>query len=127
MRVILLGIVLSVVALAQQPKKPVITWTDTVNPVGTTYKVKRAAGLCTGTPSYSTVASGVAEKTYRDTTATIGAWCYTVTANFGGSESVDAIPAAATILPEAPTIGTITFAVLVPPTPEVQAVVLGAF
>lgn len=65
-----------------------LTWVDTANPAGTTYNVKRATGLCSGTPTFSTIASAVTAKTYADTTVSPGNYCYVVTAVFGGAESV---------------------------------------
>lgn len=66
-----------------------LTWTDTNNPVGTTYNVKRAIGLCTGTPTFATLATAITTKTYTDSTVTPGNYCYTVTATFSGAESVN--------------------------------------
>lgn len=65
-----------------------LTWADTSNPTGTTYNVYRAVGLCSGTPTFSKIASAVAVKTYTDTTVTPGNYCFQVTANFNGAESV---------------------------------------
>src|SRR5579872_3227588 len=64
-----------------------LTWTDTVNPSGTTYNVYRATGLCSGTPTFSKLATAVTPKTYQDTTVTPGSYCFAVTAVFQGVES----------------------------------------
>jgi len=56
--------------------KAVLTWQDTLNPAGTTYTVLRATGLCSGTPSFATLASGLTALTYTDTTVTPGNYCY---------------------------------------------------
>lgn len=64
-----------------------LTWQDSRNPTGTTYNVYRADGLCSGTPSWSKIASAVTAKTYEDTTVQPGNYCYTVTAVLNGMES----------------------------------------
>jgi len=65
-----------------------LSWTDTLNPAtGTTYSVYRATGLCSGTPTFSKIATALTAKTYSDTTVTPGPYCYTVTATFNGVES----------------------------------------
>jgi hypothetical protein len=65
----------------------VLTWLDPNNPSGTTYNVKRATGLCSGTPTFSAIATAIAVKTYTDATVTPGNYCYEVTATFSGVES----------------------------------------
>jgi hypothetical protein len=75
-------------AVAQASHSVLLTWTDTLNPAtGTTYTVYRASGLCSGTPTFSKVATAVAVKTYTDSTVTPGNYCYQITASFGGAES----------------------------------------
>ena len=65
-----------------------LTWTDTLNPAtGTTYSVYRATGLCSGTPTFSKIATALTAKTYSDTTVTPGPYCFAVTASFNGVES----------------------------------------
>lgn len=65
-----------------------LTWADSLNPATvTTYNVKRATGLCTGTPVFTTIATAVTAKTYTDSTVTPGNYCYEVTATVGGVES----------------------------------------
>src|SRR5258708_37655312 len=53
-----------------------LTWTDTLNPVGTTYTVYRAAGLCSGSPVFNKLATGLplttAATPYVDTAVTTG-------------------------------------------------------
>jgi hypothetical protein len=71
-------------AFAQTTHQATLTWTDTLNPAGTTYTVSRATGLCSGTPTFSTIASAVTVKTYVDTTVTPGNYCYEVEASFNG-------------------------------------------
>ena len=94
-------------ALAQTPpaRSATLTWVDSTNPTGTTYSVLRATGLCTGTPNFSVLASGVTGLTYKDTTITVGNnYCYAVTATFGGLTSPNSNTALATVLPKEPTL-----------------------
>jgi hypothetical protein len=83
---ICLVLLLFAISLAAQTTthKVVLTWTDTLNPTGTTYTVLRATGLCSGTPAFSTLASGITVLTYTDTTVTPGNYCYEVEASVGG-------------------------------------------
>jgi hypothetical protein len=64
-----------------------LNWNDTLNPAGTTYTVYRSTGLCSGSPAFSKLATGVAEKTYIDATVIPGNYCYYVTATANGIES----------------------------------------
>lgn len=64
-----------------------LTWTDTLNPTGTTYNVYRATGLCSGTPTFAKIATAVAALTYTDKTVTTGNYCFGVTATLNGIES----------------------------------------
>jgi len=64
-----------------------LTWTDALNPAGTTYSVYRATGLCSGTPTFSRVATALTVKTFSDTTVTPGNYCFAVTATFNSVES----------------------------------------
>ncbi len=75
-------------AFAQTTHSVTLTWTDTSNPPVVTYNVYRATGLCSGTPTFSKLASAVTAKTYMDSTVIPGNWCYQVTAVVNGSESV---------------------------------------
>jgi hypothetical protein len=85
--------------LGQTTHKAVLSWVDTLNPSGTTYTILRATGLCSGTPAFSTLASGVTTTTYTDSTVTPGNFCYQVEATVGGVLSapsnsvVGAVPA----------------------------------
>lgn len=65
----------------------VLKWTDSLNPTGVTYTVKRTNGLCTGTPVFSTLATGLTALTYTDATVAPGNYCYEVTATVAGIES----------------------------------------
>lgn len=82
---------------AQTTHSATLAWTDTLNPTGTTYSVYRATGLCSGTPTFSKIASALTAKTYQDTTVTPGNYCFEVTANFNGMESAPSNTAGAPI------------------------------
>lgn len=75
-------------AFAQATHSVTLSWSDTSNPAGTTYTVYRATGLCSGTPTFSKIATAITAKTYQDTSVTPGNYCYQVTATFNGAESV---------------------------------------
>jgi len=107
LKLLLLFLVLSMSAFAQT-HSATLTWVDTSNPMGTTYNVHRATGLCTGTPSYSVIASAVAVKTYVDTTVTPGNYCYVVTAVYMGVESANSNTALAPVPSFAPTALAVT-------------------
>lgn len=84
---------LALAAVAQTTTHSVtLTWSDSLNPTGTTYSVYRATGLCSGTPTFSKLAVGVATKSYQDTTVTPGNYCYQVTATVNGVESSPSNP-----------------------------------
>lgn len=70
-----------------QAHKVTLTWQDSKNPSGTTYSVYRAPGLCSGSPVFAKIATGVAAKTFEDSTVQPGNYCYAVTATFNGVES----------------------------------------
>ena len=94
-----------------------LTWVDTQNPAGVTYTVYRTIGLCSGTPTFSKLATAVTVKTYADRTVTPGNYCYEVTATVNGAESVPSNTVAPTVLPFPPQTVTFTvaqFEVLVP-------------
>lgn len=108
-------------SLFAQGRSVKLDWTDNSNPAGTTYNIKRAVGLCSGTPNFSNVASGVTVKTYTDANVAVGNYCYVVTASFSGLESAPSNSAGAGVLPVPPTLGNITVAevrVETPPTGE---------
>lgn len=99
----------AILAKAQTTHSATLTWTDTLNPAtGTTYNIYRATGLCSGTPTFSKLASAVAAKTYADSTVTPGNYCYEVTATVNGVESAPSNTALATVPAFAPTSLTIT-------------------
>ena len=94
---LLAALVFLSIALLAQSHSATLTWTDTANPAGTTYTVKRATGLCSGTPTFSSIASGITVKTYLDSTVTPGNYCYVVTATFAGIESAASNTASAPV------------------------------
>jgi uncharacterized protein (DUF2141 family) len=78
--------------------KVTLTWTDALNPAGsTTYTVYRATGLCSGTPTFSKLATGVATLTFADSTVTPGNYCFAVSATVAGVESALSVSALATV------------------------------
>lgn len=79
-----------------------LTWADTVNPAGTTYSIYRAPGLCSGTPTFAKIATGLTQKTYADTAVAPGNYCYTATATLNGIESPQSASAGAVVTPFAP-------------------------
>ena len=80
-----------------------LAWVDALNPAGTTYTVLRATGLCSGTPSFATLASGLTALTYTDSTVTPGNYCYEVEATVGGVLSGPSNSAIAPVPAFAPT------------------------
>lgn len=99
MKTLVLGLIWGGLVLAQTSKTVTLTWDDTRNPSGTTYSVKRATGLCTGTPTFNTIATGLAVKTYDDTPISPGNYCYVVTATSSGLESAASNSAPALVTP----------------------------
>ncbi len=86
-----------------------VSWSDALNPVGsTTYSVYRAPGLCSGTPVFAKIATGLTALTFKDSTVTPGNFCFTVTATVGGVESAQAVPVLATVPAFSPTGVTVT-------------------
>ena len=80
-------LLIAALGVAQGSHSATLSWQDTQNPSGTTYSVYRATGLCSGTPTFSKIASALTAKTYQDTTVQPGNYCYEVTATFNGMES----------------------------------------
>lgn len=90
-------LLLTVSALAAQTTHSVtLSWVDASNPTGTTYNVYRSTGLCSGTPVFSKLASGVTVLTYKDTSMGVGNFCYEVTATVASIEG----PASNTVNPQ---------------------------
>ena len=65
-----------------------LVWTDTVNPVGTTYNVYRAPNICDATVLFAKIAVNVPERKYTDSGLIAGAYCYKVTATYNNLESL---------------------------------------
>jgi len=89
-------------AAAQTTHSVTLAWTDALNPAGTTYSVYRAVGLCSGSPTFSKIASALAVKTFQDTTVTAGNYCYAVSATASGMESAQSNTALAPVPSFAP-------------------------
>ena len=79
-----------------------LSWTDTQNPSGTTYTVKRGAGPCASSPTFAVVSAGITALTYTDTPVPPGKYCYVVTATLNGMESDPSNQAEAQVKPFPP-------------------------
>lgn len=88
--------------LAQSTRTVTLTWQDTTNPAGTTYSVYRAPGVCSGTPTFAKIATGLAVKTYQDAAIAPGNYCYAATATINGIESSQSVSVGAVVTPFAP-------------------------
>lgn len=101
----IVALVTLTLALCAQPNAPKVelTWDDTINPPAATYNVKRAPGLCTGTPTFATIATGLTNKTHMDENVSAGHYCYVVTAVVNGIESEASNSSQITIPPAPPT------------------------
>lgn len=94
---LLLILASTAVARAQSTHTVTASWTDGKNPTGVTYTVYRATGLCSGTPTFAKLATGVSVLTYVDSTVTPGNYCYEVTATVNGVESAPSNTALGTV------------------------------
>lgn len=75
-----------------------LNWIDSTNPATTTYSVYRFVGPCTGTPTFTKIASSVAVKTFVDSTVLASTtYCYAVTATNATAESAKSVPASAVL------------------------------
>ena len=99
---ILLLCALACLSLFAATHSATLTWVDASNPAGTTYTVYRATGLCSGSPAFSKLATGIADKTYVDSTVTPGNYCYYVTATANAIESAPSNSALAPVPSFAP-------------------------
>lgn len=99
---------------AQAAHTATLIWTDTQNPTGTVYNVYRATGLCSGSPTFSKIATAIAAKTYPDATIPVGNSCYAVTAVFNSAESGPSNASAAAVTPFPPVLGPVQVAGLIP-------------
>jgi hypothetical protein len=110
-RIALLMFVVVAVGFGQVvPHTATLTWSDTANPTGTTYNVYRFAGLCSGSPTFTLLASAIAPKTYQDASLNPGNYCYVVTAVYQAAESVYSNSALAAALPWVPEALAVTVA-----------------
>jgi hypothetical protein len=83
--------------LSAQGHSATLTWTDAINPAGTTWNVYRAPTACTASPVFvKLTATALTVKTYVDSTVVAGSFCYQITAVFGGIESAPSNSAGAT-------------------------------
>src|SRR5260221_9958274 len=87
---------------AQTNHSVILTWADKVYPARTTYNVYRGVGMCSGTHTFSKLASGLTAKTYQDTTVIPGDYCYAVTVQLNGIESAQSHTAGAHVPPPSP-------------------------
>lgn len=108
LRLLTLFVLSTVAALAQAPAGHTVTLTitDAANPAGTTYNIYRQTGTCTGSAPISipAIATGVADKSYIDSTVTVGPYCYAVTAVFSGVESPQSNQVSVVVSPFAPNL-----------------------
>jgi hypothetical protein len=78
--------------LFQQPPvhSVTISWNDTANPVGTTYRVYRSPGPCQPESGlvWTRIADALPDKSYADTPIAPTLYCYAVSAVFNNQESV---------------------------------------
>lgn len=106
-----LFVLLALGVLAQTTTRTVtLTWADTANPAGTTYSIYRATGLCSGTPAFAKIATGLTAKTYQDAALAPGNYCYVATASLNGIESAQSTSAGTVVTPFAPSGLSITVA-----------------
>lgn len=103
MKKLILILALASLAIAQTQHSVTLTWQDATNPAGTTYSVSRATGLCSGTLTFSKLATGLNVKTFVDSSVTPGNYCYVATATLNGMESAPSAPVSASVLPDPPT------------------------
>lgn len=105
--ILVLGV--SIPAVGQTTHSATLSWSDALNPSGsTTYSVYRAPGLCSGTPVFAKLATGLTVLTFKDTTVTPGNFCFAITATVGGVESAQSTPVLATVPAFSPTNVTVT-------------------
>lgn len=78
-----------------------LTWTPPADATSSsTVTIFRASGACTGTPTFTSLATGQSMTApYVDSTVTVGAYCYTLQHDLGGAASIDSNLAPATVSP----------------------------
>jgi hypothetical protein len=87
----------SVVLTIVEPAAP------TLNPPGVTHNIYRATGLCSGSPVFSKIATGLSVATFTDSTVTGGPYCYQGTDTFNGLEGSAGAAITVTVPPAPPT------------------------
>jgi len=70
----------------------VLSWTDDVSPVGTTYNVYRSLDDCSRVDRFVVIASGVSTKSFLDRHVARVPYCYILTSVYGGQESAPSLP-----------------------------------
>lgn len=79
-----------------------LTWLDPSNPVGTTYNVYRAPGVCSDFSTFQKMnATPVVVKNYKDSVFP-GSYCYRVSAVVDGAESDPSAPVNVSTKPSPP-------------------------
>jgi fibronectin type 3 domain-containing protein len=96
----------AVSTLAQSTHSVTLNWTPGAD--GGTITVYRAGAACSTNPTFSAIKSGVTVNSYVDTAVTAGTYCYKVTANLNGAESVPSNTANAPVLPQPASTLTVT-------------------
>jgi hypothetical protein len=95
--------------LAQSAHSVTVSWTDALNPSGTTYDVYRASGSCAGTPVFVKMnAAPITALTYTDSGVAPGTYCYYVDAFLVGLVSAPSNNAPAAVPPFPPSAVSIT-------------------
>ena len=88
------------VSMTVNQRHATLTWQDAVNPVGTKYNVYRQLGICSPSPVFTQIASGVAAQSYVDGTITQNQnYCYGVSAVYG---SIESLLSSTTYVPQQP-------------------------
>lgn len=104
MKLLFTSILFAALAFAQQPHSVKLTWVASIDQIpGMTYTVYKAQSDCSGTPAFSVLTAGITGLTYEDLAVTPKTYCYAVTANLAGMESVKSNTALAVVPLGAPT------------------------
>lgn len=88
----------------QQPHSVKLTWVASIDQIpGMTYTIYRANGDCSGTPAFTVLSAGILGLLYEDFAVKPESYCYSVTANLGGFESIKSNTAIAVVPLGSPT------------------------
>ncbi len=91
------------VSVAEKTHTATVVWTDPDNPSGAaTYSVYRATGLCSGSPTFSKVATALTALSYVDSSVTVGTYCFQITATQSNVESAASPSGSGTVQPFPP-------------------------